>query len=87
MYIRKSNKQAIWTNSREMRQTHTMSFSKPFYFSFQFIIFFMSCMILLPSFYLHIYFIEGNERFKLGVEDLEKLKFSKFSKFLNFLLF
>ena len=34
-------------------------------------------MILLPSFYAHIYFIEGNEIFKLGDEDLEKLKIFK----------
>ena len=47
-------------------------------------------MIFLPSVYKHNDLIEGNERFKLGNEDLEKLKFSKFSKFskfLNFLLF
>ena len=59
-----------------------MSFSKPFYFSLQFIIFFMYCMIFLPSFYKHADFIEGNERFKLGGEDLEKLKFSKILNFL-----
>ena len=42
---------------------------------------------ILAIFYIHKDFIEGNERFKLGGEDLEKLKFSNFSKFLNFLLF
>ena len=42
---------------------------------------------ILAIFYIHNDFIEGNERFKLGGEDLEKLKFSKFSKFLIFLLF
>ena len=42
----------------------------------------MLCMILLPSFFIHNDFIEGNERFKLGGEDLEKLKFFK-----NFKLF
>ena len=46
---------------------------------------------LLAMFYGHIYFIENNERFKLGGEDLEKLKifkiFKPFSKILNFLLF
>ena len=36
---------------------------------------------MLAMFYGHVYFIEGNERFKLGGEDLEKLKPSKFSKF------
>ena len=39
---------------------------------------------MLAMFYGHVYFIEDNERFKLGGEDLEKLKFSKFSKFLNY---
>ena len=39
-------------------------------------------MIFLPSFYKHNDFIEGNERFKLGGEDVEKLNnFSKFSTF------
>ena len=42
---------------------------------------------IIVIFYIHNDFIEGNERFKLGGEDLEKLKFSKFSNFLNFLLF
>ena len=43
-------------------------------------------MILLQSFYIHKVFIEGNERFKLGGEDIEKLNnFSK-TKNLNFLL-
>ena len=37
-------------------------------------------MILLPSFYAHIYFIEGNERFKLGGEDLEKTQNFQFFK-------
>ena len=41
-------------------------------------------MIFLPTFYIHNVFIEGNARFKLGGEDLEKLKFSKI---LNFFLF
>ena len=41
-------------------------------------------MIFLPSFYMHNVFIEGNERFKLGGEDIEKL--NNFSKILNFLL-
>ena len=39
---------------------------------------------ILAIFYIHSDFIEGNERFKLGGEDLEKLRFSKI---LNFLLF
>ena len=43
-------------------------------------------MILLPSFYIHNFFIEGNERFKLGGEDLEKLKFSKILNFYYFKL-
>ena len=34
----------------------------------------MSCMIFLPSFHEHDDFIEGNEEFKLGGEDLEKRK-------------
>ena len=38
---------------------------------------------ILAIFYKHNDFIEGNERFKLWGEDLEKLKFSKFSKFLK----
>ena len=42
---------------------------------------------IVAIFYIHIYFIEGNERFKLGGEDLEKLKMSKFSKFFNFFCF
>ena len=42
---------------------------------------------ILVIFYEHNDFIEGNEKFNLGGEDLEKLKFSNFSKFLNFLLF
>ena len=45
-------------------------------------------MIFLQCFYGHVYFIEDNERFKLGGEDLEKVKIfkqiSKFSKFFNF---
>ena len=41
-------------------------------------------MIFLPSFYKHDDFIDVNERFKLGGEDLEKL--NKFSKIVNFLL-
>ena len=32
---------------------------------------------ILAIFYKHNDFIEGNEKFKLGGEDLEKLKFSK----------
>ena len=32
---------------------------------------------MLAIVYGHVYFIEDNERFKLGGEDLEKLKFSK----------
>ena len=42
---------------------------------------------ILAIFYKHNDFIEGNERLKLGGEDLEKLKLWKFLKFLNFLLF
>ena len=42
---------------------------------------------MLAMFYGHVYLIEDNERFKLGGEDLEKLKLSKFLKFFNFLLF
>ena len=39
-------------------------------------------------FYEHVYFIEDNERFKLGGEDLEKLKIFKISTFFkNFKLF
>ena len=38
-------------------------------------------MIFLPSFHKHNDFIEGNERFKLGGEDLEKL--NNFLKILN----
>ena len=38
-------------------------------------------MIFLPSFYEHDDFIEGNEEFKLGGEELEKL--NKDSKNLN----
>ena len=34
---------------------------------------------MLAIVYGHVYFIEDNERFKLGGEDLEKLTFSKFS--------
>ena len=41
-------------------------------------------MIFLPSFYKHDDFIEGNERFKLGGEDVEKLH--NFFKIFNFLL-
>ena len=41
-------------------------------------------MIFLPYFYKHDDFIEGNERFKLGGEDVEKL--NNFSKILSFLL-
>ena len=40
---------------------------------------------ILAIFYKHNDFIEGNERFKLGGEDLEKLKFSK--NFKTFKLF
>ena len=45
---------------------------------------------MLTIVYGHFYFIEDNERFKLGGEDLEKLKlrnFQTFSKFLYFVLF
>ena len=35
---------------------------------------------ILAIFYIHNDFIEGNERSKLGGEDLEKLKISKFLK-------
>ena len=42
---------------------------------------------MLAIFYGHVYFIEDNERFKLGGEDLEKLKILKILKFFNFLLF
>ena len=45
----------------------------------------MQYMILLPSFYIHNDFIEGSERFKLGGEDLEKLKFSKNFNFFTIL--
>ena len=34
---------------------------------------------MLAMFYGHVYFIEDNERFKLGGEDLEKLKIFKIS--------
>ena len=44
-------------------------------------------MILLPSFYAHIYFIEGNEIFKLGGEDLEKLKIFKIFKIFQIYYF
>ena len=39
---------------------------------------------ILAIFYKHDDFIEGNERSKLGGEDLEKLKFSKILYFLIF---
>ena len=43
---------------------------------------------MLAMFYEHVYFIEDNERFKLGGEDLEKLKIFKISTFFkNFILF
>ena len=43
---------------------------------------------MLSMFYEHVYFIEDNERFKLGGEDLEKLKIFKISTFFkNFKLF
>ena len=48
---------------------------------------------MLVMFYGNVYFIEDNERFKLGGEDLEKLKlrnfqtFSKFSKLETAILF
>ena len=41
---------------------------------------------MLAMCYGHVYFIEDNERFKLGGEDLEKLKLSKFLKFLLLLI-
>ena len=34
---------------------------------------------MLAMFYGHVYFVEDNERFKLGDEDLEKLKIFKIS--------
>ena len=37
-------------------------------------------MILLPSFHIHNDFIEGNERFKFGGEDLEKTQIFKIFK-------
>ena len=44
----------------------------------------MSCMIFLPSFYKPDDFTEGNEKFKLAGEDLEKLnKFLKNFKLLT----
>ena len=36
---------------------------------------------MLAMFYGHVYFIEDNERFKLGGEDLEKLKLRNFQNF------
>ena len=42
---------------------------------------------MLAIFYGHVYFIEDNERFKLGGEDLEKLIILKILKIFNFLLF
>ena len=33
----------------------------------------MLCMIFLPSFHVHDDFFQGNENFKLGGENLEKL--------------
>ena len=40
---------------------------------------------MLAIVYGHVYFIEDNERFKLGGEDLEKLTFSKIlNLFKNF---
>ena len=39
---------------------------------------------IVAIFYIHVYFIEGNERFKLEGKDLEKLQMSKFSKIFNF---
>ena len=38
---------------------------------------------ILAIFYIHNDFIEGNERFKLGGEDLEKLKIFKIFKILK----
>ena len=82
-----NDKKQFSTNSRNMRQHALMSFSTPFYFLFLIYNLFHVMHDILAIFYIHIYFIEGNERFKLGGEDLEKLKNSKFSKFFNFLLF
>ena len=64
-----------------------MSFSKTFLLLILIYNLFHVMHDIVAIFYIHIYFIEGNERFKLGGEDLEKLKISKFSKFINFLLF
>ena len=41
---------------------------------------------MLAMFYGHVYFIEDNERFKLGGEDLEKLKLRNFQNFKIFIL-
>ena len=38
---------------------------------------------MLAMFYGHVYFIEDNERFKLGGEDLEKLKLRNFQTFFK----
>ena len=59
-----------------------MSFSNPFSSHHIILSFSMSCMQFLPYFHEHDDFIEGNEEFKLGGEDLEKL--NNFSKILNF---
>ena len=78
-------------------KTRTMSFSRPFYFSFSIYNIFHVIHDILAIFYIHNDFIEGNERFKLGGEDLEKLKIFKnvqlstilkllFSKFLPLLI-
>ena len=79
-YYVKSNNQDKF---RGHASTHLNEFFlNPFTSHLHFIIFFMSCMIFLPYFYKHDDFIEGNEKFKLGGEDLEKL--NNFLKFLNF---
>ena len=42
---------------------------------------------MLAIFYGHVYFIEENERFNFGGEDLENSKFLKIWKFLTFYCF
>ena len=80
MYIGKSNKEANWDKFQQHAFNHAlMSFSKPFYFSFSIYNLFHVMNDMLALFYGYVYFIEDNERFKLGGEDLEKLKIFKIS--------
>ena len=68
-------------NPVNKHQKAQMSFSKPFSPHHIFIIF--HAMIIIIAIFLHEHsnFIEDNEEFKLGGEDLEK--FNNFSKILK----